>query len=96
MRIYKMVSVKRCYINSPFFLFCLLSICLLPLLSGGTTESRKMVIGSRPPRCTNKCMNCKPCTAVLVIPPHPLTPLEDETYYLLSWKCRCHNKLFQP
>ncbi|RAL50933.1 unnamed protein product [Cuscuta campestris] len=23
-------------------------------------------------------------------------PGEDENYYLLSWKCRCRNKYFQP
>ncbi|KAL6226335.1 PREDICTED: EPIDERMAL PATTERNING FACTOR-like protein 8 [Fragaria vesca subsp. vesca] len=65
----------------------------------------KMALGSRPPRCVNKCMSCRPCTATLVVPPHhkrnnlKATPFHyegDETYYLLSWKCRCRNKLFQP
>ncbi|GAB4832857.1 hypothetical protein Ancab_006872 [Ancistrocladus abbreviatus] len=67
-------------------------------------KQMKLVLGSRPPRCINKCMSCRPCMAVLVIPPHKkkkalintTTPQDDETYYLLSWKCRCKNKLFQP
>ncbi|KAH9622533.1 hypothetical protein KSS87_014602 [Heliosperma pusillum] len=96
-----MVFERRCCNNLcrlrsvSLFLFCLLCLSLLPFLSG-ISESRRMVIGSRPPRCTNRCMNCRPCMAVLVIPPHRLSPHEEENYYLLSWKCRCHNKLFQP
>ncbi|KAI9161892.1 hypothetical protein LWI28_021794 [Acer negundo] len=27
-----------------------------------------MVLGSKPPGCVNKCLNCRPCTATLVIP----------------------------
>ncbi|KAI9191626.1 hypothetical protein LWI28_011018 [Acer negundo] len=64
------------------------------------TEGVKMVLGSRPPQCVNKCLNCRPCVATLVVPSHPknhhFKPQEDENYYLLSWKCRCGNKLFQP
>ena len=62
-------------------------------------------LGSRPPGCVNKCMNCRPCMATLVIPPHDhrnkglresSSHQEDDTYYLLYWKCRCGNKLYQP
>lgn len=65
-------------------------------------EQRKPVLGSRPPQCINKCLNCEPCIATLVISPHRIKstvlPKEekDESYYLLSWKCRCGDKLFQP
>ncbi|CDO98149.1 unnamed protein product [Coffea canephora] len=65
-------------------------------------QGRKMVLGSRPPGCVNKCMSCQPCKATLVIPPHQdegsrkLAHREDDSYYLLSWKCRCGDKLFQP
>ncbi|KAG8379837.1 hypothetical protein BUALT_Bualt07G0130900 [Buddleja alternifolia] len=88
------------------------------LLAGGieassrsnNEELRKMVLGSRPPRCVNKCMSCRPCEATLVIPPHLHNKIktianyhipsshrdQDDSYYLLSWKCRCGNKLYQP
>lgn len=33
-------------------------------------KSNKKVLGSRPPSCVNRCMNCRPCKATLVIPPH--------------------------
>ncbi|KAH7572412.1 hypothetical protein ACOSP7_015565 [Xanthoceras sorbifolium] len=61
----------------------------------------KMVLGSRPPQCVNKCLNCRPCVATLVVPSHPknrfkVSSQEDENYYLLTWKCRCGNNLFQP
>ncbi|KAM1060585.1 hypothetical protein TB1_024486 [Malus domestica] len=63
----------------------------------------KMVLGSRPPGCQNKCLNCRPCIATLVIPVHKTKRFslsshgeESDSYYLLSWKCRCGNKLFQP
>ncbi|KAL6495864.1 hypothetical protein OROGR_014029 [Orobanche gracilis] len=72
-------------------------------------EKNKMILGSRPPGCLNKCLNCRPCKATLVIPPHKKTSQkgkfvisssrnigEDETYYLLSWKCKCANKLYKP
>ncbi|XP_010250122.1 PREDICTED: EPIDERMAL PATTERNING FACTOR-like protein 6 [Nelumbo nucifera] len=64
-------------------------------------KQRKLVLGSRPPRCVNKCLSCSPCMATLVIPPHQRSfksssQGEDGSYYLLSWKCRCGNKLFQP
>ncbi|KAL0319144.1 UNVERIFIED_CONTAM: EPIDERMAL PATTERNING FACTOR-like protein 2 [Sesamum angustifolium] len=90
------------------------SLTLLPPKSGGIQTShdneqlRKMVLGSRPPACVNKCKSCKPCEATLVIPPHQSSRIEnanyqqlsshreDDSYYLLSWKCRCGNKLYQP
>ncbi|RXH74435.1 hypothetical protein DVH24_029156 [Malus domestica] len=63
----------------------------------------KTVLGSRPPQCANKCMSCRPCTATLVASSHhkssnleATTYQGDENYYLLSWKCRCRNKLFHP
>ncbi|XP_042489386.1 EPIDERMAL PATTERNING FACTOR-like protein 8 [Macadamia integrifolia] len=65
-------------------------------------KQRKQVLGSRPPRCVGKCLNCKPCMATLVIPPHQRSGEkmssheEDDSYYLLSWKCRCGDKFYQP
>lgn len=65
----------------------------------------KTVLGSRPPECVNKCLNCRPCVATLVVPPHPVNRIkaksssskgDDENYYLLSWRCKCGNKLFHP
>ncbi|KAL4626449.1 hypothetical protein ACB098_05G065100 [Castanea mollissima] len=68
---------------------------------GETLEQSKMVLGSKPPGCVNKCLNCRPCMATLVIPHQrngfsANTRGEDDSYYLLSWKCRCGNKLYQP
>ncbi|XP_057772843.1 EPIDERMAL PATTERNING FACTOR-like protein 6 [Salvia miltiorrhiza] len=98
--------------NHLFLTFALTSIFLSSLApsSGGMIraspdeeELRKMVLGSRPPACVNRCMSCRPCEATLVIPPHRTTikwekssHREDDSYYLLSWKCRCGNKLYQP
>ncbi|KAF5190852.1 hypothetical protein FRX31_019557 [Thalictrum thalictroides] len=65
--------------------------------NGEALEQKKMVLGSRPPLCINKCFNCRPCRATLVIPPHKTRfQKEDDTYYLLTWKCRCGNKIYQP
>ena len=73
---------------------------------------RRMGLGSRPPECVNKCLSCRPCTATLVVSPHyqinksstnssATLPRhdggdDDDVYYLLSWKCACGHKLFQP
>ncbi|EPS65582.1 hypothetical protein M569_09198, partial [Genlisea aurea] len=59
-------------------------------------------LGSRPPGCVNKCMSCRPCEAILVIPPRAdrisssSSRGDDDSYYLLAWKCRCGNKLYLP
>ncbi|PWA97287.1 hypothetical protein CTI12_AA030440 [Artemisia annua] len=70
----------------------------------GVTSVRqsKKILGSRPPGCVNKCVNCRPCQATLVIPPHPKMvgyrsqSHWEDNYYLLSWKCKCGDKIFQP
>lgn len=75
-------------------------------------QQKKKILGSRPPACVNKCLSCRPCMATLVIPPHhtksktaattnfktsnKYSSDEDDTYYLLSWKCKCGNKVYQP
>ncbi|KAJ1379208.1 Epidermal patterning factor protein [Sesbania bispinosa] len=86
------------------------SLFLLLPKSGGlvfsdsrdSLEESRVVIGSKPPACVNKCMNCRPCMATVVVPNHQrkgfkvLSHGDDDRYYLLSWKCRCGDKLFQP
>ncbi|XWS19091.1 hypothetical protein CRYUN_Cryun32bG0101500 [Craigia yunnanensis] len=82
------------------------SITFLPLSSGhgeSSLQQSNMVLGSKPPSCVNKCLSCRPCMATLVIPSHQWKNLkatyhgdEDDNYYLLSWKCKCGDKLFQP
>ncbi|CAJ1951281.1 unnamed protein product [Sphenostylis stenocarpa] len=60
-------------------------------------EQSKTVIGSKPPECVNKCKSCRPCMATLVVPNHQKRKKgfkvssrgDDDTYYLLSWKCKC-------
>ncbi|KAK4604422.1 hypothetical protein RGQ29_012788 [Quercus rubra] len=64
-------------------------------------KQMKLVLGSTPPRCVNKCLSCKPCSAALVTSPHHRKEFQasfqrDESYYLLSWKCKCKGKYFQP
>ncbi|PQQ10334.1 EPIDERMAL PATTERNING FACTOR-like protein 8 [Prunus yedoensis var. nudiflora] len=97
-------------VASIFLLTILLPNTVDSLHSSNNSESdddefrqSKMVLGSRPPGCQNKCLNCRPCIATLVIPVHKTKRFslsshgeEDDSYYLLSWKCRCGNKLFQP
>ncbi|KAG6589847.1 EPIDERMAL PATTERNING FACTOR-like protein 8 [Cucurbita argyrosperma subsp. argyrosperma] len=75
-----------------------------------SSKQKELVIGSRPPRCFNKCLNCRPCVAALVISQrhkgvhnNAFSSLEaalpaprDDAYYLLSWKCKCKDKYFQP
>nr|XP_009788210.1 PREDICTED: EPIDERMAL PATTERNING FACTOR-like protein 8 [Nicotiana sylvestris]XP_016513304.1 PREDICTED: EPIDERMAL PATTERNING FACTOR-like protein 8 [Nicotiana tabacum] len=87
------------------------SLTFLPSISGRSEERKQMrmiMLGSSPPKCVNRCKGCRPCMAVLVIPPHTSTSgkvskslktlytREDEGYYLLSWKCKCGTKYFQP
>ncbi|KAH9715069.1 EPIDERMAL PATTERNING FACTOR-like protein 8 [Citrus sinensis] len=92
------------------FIISLIIFLLLPLTSAGEKGNeyeslfkKKMVLGSKPPACVNKCSSCRPCVATLVVPSHKNllkassnSHGDDDSYYLLSWKCRCGNKLFQP
>ncbi|XVF86461.1 hypothetical protein PTKIN_Ptkin18bG0042100 [Pterospermum kingtungense] len=57
--------------------FFLLINFLLPLVgtlnsgdSGSLFQQSKMVLGSKPPGCVNKCLSYSPCVATLVIPSH--------------------------
>ncbi|KAJ9179041.1 hypothetical protein P3X46_010869 [Hevea brasiliensis] len=70
-------------------------------------QRKNKVLGSKPPGCVNKCFSCRPCMATLVVPSHQKKGLtfkalsrgddhDDDGYYLLSWKCKCGDKLFQP
>ncbi|KAK8581693.1 hypothetical protein V6N13_144705 [Hibiscus sabdariffa] len=65
------------------------------------SKQEKMVLGSWPPKCANKCFSCRPCMAALVASPNHRNTRSssyqgDESYYLLAWKCKCENKFFQP
>ncbi|URD91215.1 hypothetical protein MUK42_26685 [Musa troglodytarum] len=69
--------------------------------SRGSMLLKRKVLGSRPPSCMSKCSSCSPCMATLVAFPRErsfsaLRHEEDDGYYLLAWKCRCGNKLYQP
>ncbi|XP_062079694.1 EPIDERMAL PATTERNING FACTOR-like protein 8 [Humulus lupulus] len=69
-------------------------------IDGKSLKQKKMVLGSKPPECANKCLGCRPCMASLVVSQHeknvkPL-PHAPESYYLLGWKCKCRDKFFQP
>ncbi|KAA8540486.1 hypothetical protein F0562_024595 [Nyssa sinensis] len=82
-------------------MFCLEPVGL-QLSRMSESSQRKMLLGSNPPDCVSKCMSCRPCMPTLVIPPPPRkvyresSHAEDDTYYLLSWKCKCGDKLYQP
>ncbi|KAK6945110.1 hypothetical protein RJ641_026212 [Dillenia turbinata] len=96
--------------NTAVTLVLIFSLSFLPSKSVGYSMGRenidsrnqvKKVLGSRPPQCLNKCLNCRPCIAALVVPPHrkndaETSSEEDENYYLLTWKCKCGDKMFQP
>ncbi|XP_020521429.1 EPIDERMAL PATTERNING FACTOR-like protein 8, partial [Amborella trichopoda] len=90
---FELLSLVRC---------CDLADGSLSSYSGDEFRERKPVIGSRPPACINRCLSCRPCMAVLVVPPHHKESfqlhddIDANNYYLLSWKCRCGNRVFQP
>ncbi|KAG5618619.1 hypothetical protein H5410_018443 [Solanum commersonii] len=82
---------------------CSLGLTLALLLSLAFHPSQsvnigRQMIGSRPPGCVNKCMNCEPCKASLVTQKNRDASKRDadDNYYLLSWKCTCRDHLFQP
>ncbi|KAL4278338.1 hypothetical protein GQ457_03G045760 [Hibiscus cannabinus] len=73
----------------------------VPGNNDNSSKQEKMVLGSWPPKCANKCFSCRPCMAALVASPNHRNTRStsyrgDESYYLLAWKCKCGNKFFQP
>ncbi|KAK7330100.1 hypothetical protein VNO77_24286 [Canavalia gladiata] len=110
----RLMDLPKIYLNglkTSVTLILIISLTLFPSNSEGSPsmkdgkdlKQKKLVLGSRPPRCVNKCLSCKPCMATLVISPHHrvghiqnATAQRDEGYYLLSWKCKCGNKFYQP
>ncbi|KAG0466111.1 hypothetical protein HPP92_017164 [Vanilla planifolia] len=69
----------------------------------------RFMIGSRPPNCERKCLNCRRCDAIQV----PTSPQETKpamnpywvikarrddssNYKPMSWKCKCGNHFFNP
>ncbi|XP_076884479.1 EPIDERMAL PATTERNING FACTOR-like protein 8 [Bidens hawaiensis] len=99
-----LLGIKLLTFTAIFLLFLTVSHAISGVNDEGVTSvgKNKKILGSRPPRCVNKCVNCRPCEATLVIPPHYKTVRYrdqshwDDNYYLLSWKCKCGDKLFQP
>ncbi|KAI3777773.1 hypothetical protein L1987_47575 [Smallanthus sonchifolius] len=95
-------------LQAVFSIILLLSLSVSHSISGyddegvASVQQNKKILGSRPPGCVNKCVNCRPCEATLVIPTHPKSidyrgqSHWEDNYYLLSWKCKCGDKLFQP
>ncbi|XP_022971966.1 EPIDERMAL PATTERNING FACTOR-like protein 1 isoform X2 [Cucurbita maxima] len=102
-------------LNNSLFLILPLIFSLsvfLPTSGNEDSKQKELAIGSRPPKCFNKCLNCKPCVAALVISQRlkgydnnnggVVSNMEaaqvpkDDAYYLLSWKCKCKDKYFQP
>ncbi|XP_054805085.1 EPIDERMAL PATTERNING FACTOR-like protein 8 [Prosopis cineraria] len=106
----KAYSIELLRTSVTLILVISLSLAFFPCNSVALKDQRKqkkMVMGSKPPSCFNKCFTCKPCKAALVIIyPHRRNDVHsnkdsggqggDEGYYLLSWKCKCGNKFFQP
>ncbi|XVE98336.1 hypothetical protein REPUB_Repub03eG0097500 [Reevesia pubescens] len=77
------------------------SVGSVSITANDSSKQVKMVLGSRPPKCVNKCFSCRPCMAVLVASPHHRTGRSssyqgDESYYLLAWKCKFGDKFFHP
>ncbi|XP_010048201.2 EPIDERMAL PATTERNING FACTOR-like protein 8 [Eucalyptus grandis] len=96
-------------LKAAVILACFL-LCFTPITVGEGTKvlkNRREMVGSRPPICVNRCLSCRPCMATLVIHPpagrgggagdaRASSHEGSDSYYLLAWKCKCGNKLYQP
>ncbi|CAH8355999.1 unnamed protein product [Eruca vesicaria subsp. sativa] len=96
------LKYKRRGFGAAFFIVNILSTLLSPHCISGAHDhqlKRKVsVIGSEPPACGNKCLNCKPCLPYLVLDIHGAHDDDDdsEPYYPVRWMCRCREKIFGP
>jgi len=54
----------------------------------GKVNRTRILLGSKPPNCNNKCHGCRPCKAVNHIMP--------QDYYPQRWMCSCNGKFYHP
>ncbi|WOG99138.1 hypothetical protein DCAR_0518486 [Daucus carota subsp. sativus] len=66
---------------------------LEPQAAGGVGV--KEVIGSRPPRCEQRCNGCSPCEAIQV-PTNHHVGIQFTNYEPEGWKCKCGKSFFTP
>ncbi|ESQ27042.1 hypothetical protein EUTSA_v10019808mg [Eutrema salsugineum] len=62
-------------------------------------KRKESVLGSEPPVCAKKCLNCKPCLPYLFDihdGAHNDDDDDSEPYYPVRWMCRCRDQLFEP
>ncbi|CAF2141106.1 unnamed protein product [Brassica rapa] len=96
------LKYKRHGFRAAFFLVNIFSSLLYPhcMSAGAHDQQLKMkesVIGSEPPACGNKCLNCKPCLPYLFDIHGAHDDNDDrEPYYPVKWMCRCQEKIFEP
>ncbi|ERN15336.1 EPIDERMAL PATTERNING FACTOR-like protein 6 [Amborella trichopoda] len=53
-------------------------------------------LGSRPPRCDNKCGGCRPCEAIQVPTTTDHLHLHYANYEPEGWKCKCGASFYNP
>ncbi|KAL0878432.1 hypothetical protein Bca101_028138 [Brassica carinata] len=98
------LKYKRRGLGAAFLIVNILSSLLSPHImsvqAGAHDQQLKRkesVIGSEPPACGNKCLNCKPCLPY-IFDIHGTHDDDDdrEPYYPVRWMCRCREKIFGP
>ncbi|KAF8050137.1 hypothetical protein N665_2038s0010 [Sinapis alba] len=94
------LKYKRRGFGAAFFIVNIFSSLLSPHCMSGAPDNqlkrKEAVIGSEPPACGNKCLNCTPCLPYL-FDIHGVHGDDDpEPYYPVRWMCRCREKIFGP
>ncbi|KAL1199346.1 EPIDERMAL PATTERNING FACTOR-like protein 8 [Cardamine amara subsp. amara] len=95
---------NRCGFGAALFIvnifFSLLSLHYISGAHNDQQKRRELVLGSEPPLCASKCLNCKPCIPYL-FDIHGNDDDDDddddsEPYYPVRWMCRCRHRVFEP
>lgn len=53
-------------------------------------------IGSRPPRCEDKCYGCEPCEAIQVPTTSGRVGVQYTNYEPEGWQCKCGPTFYAP
>ncbi|KAG7652408.1 hypothetical protein ISN45_At01g071520 [Arabidopsis thaliana x Arabidopsis arenosa] len=95
-------NYKRCSFGAALFVvnivFSLLSLHYnIAGAHGHQQRMKESVLGSEPPVCATKCLNCKPCLPYLFDIRGAHDDDDDsEPYYPVKWICRCRDRVFEP
>ncbi|EOA33973.1 hypothetical protein CARUB_v10021468mg [Capsella rubella] len=96
-RKYKGCGFRAALLIVNIFAFALMSLHYVSGAHDHQQKEKEPVLGSEPPVCASKCLNCNPCLPYLFdIYGSRDDDYSEPPYYPVRWVCRCSDGVFEP